>query len=192
MISQVGTYHTKMYISAKKNHELDLNFIPYSGKHVGNGWKIAYHYEDEEPYHSGYFYGPINDQEVISGTDVTFVYPDFNTVLIGEFDNGTMIEAIEGNIVAYRCTDEILHIKTKAKTDSPVYKFDPPTTLKISSNPTLRDPLEQKTYYLREGDFGDSLFAKKDFVKGDLISYYNGIWYKKDNVNWDNMTDDEQ
>ena len=123
---------------------------------------------------------------------MTFVYPDFNTVLIGEFNNGTMIEAVEGKIVAYKCKDEVLQIKTKVKIESSVYKHDPPTTLKISSNPTLRDPLEQKSYYLRVGDFGDSLFAKKDFVKGDLISYYNGIWYKKDTVNWDNMTVDEQ
>ena len=54
------------------------------------------------------------------------------------------------------------------------------------------DPMERKNYYIIEGLFGDSLFAKKDISKGDLISYYSGFWYRRDDIIWENMTDSEQ
>ena len=101
---------------------------------MGKGWKVAYHYLQEEPYHAGFFYGTINENNEIYGNNVTFVYPDFETVLTGQFDNGTMFEAFESKITAYKCTDGILDLKIKMKTESPIHYFDPPTTIRISSN----------------------------------------------------------
>ena len=52
--------------------------------------------------------------------------------------------------------------------------------------------MERKNWYVREGPFGDSLFAKRDFSKGELIGYYTGFWYVENEINWSNMTDSEQ
>ena len=122
----------------KKNQENIVEIITKiddkTGKYMGKGWKIAYHYQHQEPYHAGYLYGTIDENNKISGSDVTFVYPDFETILFGEFDNGAMITALEGKITAYKCVHGVLDLKIKIKTDSQIHNFDPPTTIRISSN----------------------------------------------------------
>ena len=114
--------------------ELITKMDEETGLHLGKGWKVAYHYRQEEPYHAGFFYGKINENNEISGRNVTFVYPDFETVLTGQFENGTMIEAFEGKITAYKCTDGVLDLKIKIMTESPIHYFDPATTIRITSN----------------------------------------------------------
>ena len=86
--------------------ELITKIDEETGLHLGKGWKVAYHYKQEEPYHAGFFYGKIDENNEISGSDVTFVYPDFETVLTGQFDNGTMLKALEGKITGYKCIDQ--------------------------------------------------------------------------------------
>ena len=57
--------------------------------------------------------------------------------------------------------------------------------------------MEKKSCYVKDGPFGESLFAKKDFARGDIISYYNGLWLKEEDVtwgkikSWKNMTSNE-
>ena len=58
--------------------------------------------------------------------------------------------------------------------------------------PTIQDPLQRKNIYIKTGPFGDSLFAKRDISRGDLVAYLNGFWYEKDEINWSNMTISEQ
>ena len=58
--------------------------------------------------------------------------------------------------------------------------------------PTLQDPLERKNLYIKTGPFGDTLFARRDISRGDVVAYLNGFWYEKDEINWSNMTISEQ
>ena len=108
-----------------------------TGKSIGKGWKVAYHYDEEQEYHGGYFYGYVNDQNQVSGDNVIFVYPDFDTALIGQFINQTMIKAQEAKIIAYKCQNGLIDIKTKIKTKSPIFKYDPATDIKISENVSI-------------------------------------------------------
>ena len=67
------------------------------------------------------------------------MYPDFQTVLVGEFvdsldDETEMISTKEGRISAYKCQNGILDIKVKLKYDSPNFKYDPPTVARISND----------------------------------------------------------
>ena len=128
-----------------------------------------------------------------------------------------MVSAKEGSISAYKCQNGILDIKVKLKYNSPNFKYDPPAVARISNNvsnfyillqvevveiwlicidicfqPTIQDPLQRKNIYIKTGPFGDSLFAKRDFSNGDLITYYSGFWYETEEVNWENMTESEQ
>ena len=114
--------------------ELITKIDAKTGKHTGQGWKVAYYYRQEEPNHVGFFNGNIDENNEISGSNVTFVYPVFETVLYGQFDNGTMIKAFKGKITAYKCVDGVLDLKIKIKADSPIHFFDPPTTTRLSSN----------------------------------------------------------
>ena len=104
------------------------------GKPIGNGWKVAYHFKEEEEHHGGYFYGPVNSQNQISGKNLIYLYPDFDTVLFGTFNEGKMVQAREAKIIAYKCQNGILDIKIKNKINSPLLKYDPPTVARISQN----------------------------------------------------------
>ena len=105
------------------------------------GWKTAFHYDDEEElFHSGYFYGKINDKNLLEGNNIAFVYPDFETALVGKFvdevdnDEIKMISAKEAKIVAFKCQNGLVDLKIKSKSDSPIFKYDPPSLARISKN----------------------------------------------------------
>ena len=103
------------------------------------GWKTAFHDDEEEILHSGYFYGQINNQNLLEGNDIVFVYPDFETALVGKFvdsvnDEVKMVSAKEARIVAFKCQNGLVDIKVKLKSDSPIFKYDPPSVARISNN----------------------------------------------------------
>ena len=106
------------------------------------GWKTALNYNDEEIFHSGYFYGQINNQNLLEGNNIVFVYPDFETALVGKFvdsvnDEIMMVSAKEAKIVAFKCQNGLVDIKVKLKSDSPespIFKYDPPSLARISNN----------------------------------------------------------
>ena len=106
------------------------------------GWKTAFHYDDdeEELFHSGYFYGKIDNKNLLEGNNIAFVYPDFETALVGKFvdednnDEIKMISAKEAKIVAFKCQNGMVDLKIKSKSDSPIFKYDPPSLARISKN----------------------------------------------------------
>ena len=117
---------------------------------------------------------------LISGNDVIYVYPDMENVLVGAFENGRMKAAKKSKIIAERCHMGIKEIKiAKPMHDSVEFKSSPINTVRIGTQPTLMDPFEKTNIYLDVGEFGDSVFAKKNFSEGDLIMYYSGILHNK-------------
>ena len=58
--------------------------------------------------------------------------------------------------------------------------------------PTVSDPYDRKSAFAKEGPFGDAMFARRDFKKGDIILYYAGLLYDNKDINWGNMTTDEK
>ena len=43
--------------------------------------------------------------------DIIFIYPDMRTVLVGQFEDGIMIQGRSAKIIAERCNDGIKEIK---------------------------------------------------------------------------------
>ena len=56
--------------------------------------------------------------------------------------------------------------------------------LKILSflQPLVADPQERKNAFCQPGQFGDSMFARKDFKAGDLILYIGGMIDRDDDM----------
>ena len=101
-------------------------------------------------------------------------------VLVGSFENGRMKSAKSSKIIAERCHMGIKEIKiAKPKDNSAVFQTSPISTVRIGTQPTLMDPYEKSNVYVRTGEFGDGMFAKKNFSKGDLVMYYTGIIHNK-------------
>ena len=109
-----------------RSGKLSLQKQYYKGK-TRLGWKIIAFDRNDLVHNSGYLYGPVDWSGLVSGPEAVFVYPDFETVLVGEFINDTMIAAKESYITSKRCHKGILEIKTaKTKKNGPVFKYRRP------------------------------------------------------------------
>ena len=81
-------------------------------------------------------------------------------------------------ITNFRCKKGVMELKfSKPAKESFEYRFEKPTELFATSNPTMMSPYERKHVYVQQSGIvgaGEGLFAKTRFEKGDLISIYAG------------------
>ena len=54
------------------------------------------------------------------------------------------------------------------------------------------DPHDRKNAIIKKGSFGDTVFARRDLKKGDIIMYYSGMLYENKDINWGNFTEQEK
>ncbi len=57
------------------------------------------------------------------------------------------------------------------------YRYDPPTSETVSSDPMLRDPYEAENVVVRESEIagaGDGVYALRDMRQGQLVALYAG------------------
>ena len=117
------------------------------------------------------------------GENIAFIYPDFETVLLGNFQNGVMIAAKPTKILAERCKNGIKELKfAHPKENEPIFKYERPTDLRPGDQPTVADPFESKRIYIGEGVMQDGLFAKKDIRNGELICYLSGTLHNENKM----------
>ena len=97
------------------------------------------------------------------------------TVLIGRFENGTMVAAKPSKVIAERCHRGIKEIRVaKPKAGAPVFTYTRPSAIRMCPLPTVMDPLERKNIFISDGKKEDGVFARKDITDGDLLAYYSG------------------
>ena len=98
------------------------------------------------------------------------------TVLIGRFENDTMKAAKQSRIIGERCRNGIKEIKVKRpQMESPFLYYNRPNLIRISDKPTLMDALDRRNIFIKSGPFGEGVFAKRNFVSGDIVAYYSGL-----------------
>ena len=120
------------------------------------------------------------------------------TVLVGKFENGTMISAMSSKIIGERCHKGIKEIKVaKPKEHSKTFKYQRPTRVNIGDQPRVMDPYTKKIFYIEDGLKDDGLFAKRDIAKGELVAYYSGLFWNTSEAalytrdRYRNQTEDE-
>ena len=97
------------------------------------------------------------------------------TVLIGRFENGQMVSALPSRIIKERCHRGIKEIKiAKPKSDAPRLTYKRPDRLHMGDQPKVLDPFDRSNIYIKTGEMGDGIFAKKNITNGDIIAYYSG------------------
>ena len=116
----------------------------------------------------------------IIGDDISFVYPDMETVLVGRFENGRMISSKASKIIAERCNEGIKEIRVaKPKDNEPSLKYSRPDHLRIGDHPRVMDPYTKKNFYIGDGKKEDGVFARRDIKKGELVLYYSGLFWNE-------------
>ena len=101
------------------------------------GWNINTHHPkvgrlSNIDYHAGYFYGKMDSRGFINGDKVVYLYPDFETVLVGQFLNETMKSAQQAKLKAFKCQNGIMRIKvSKPKTNAPIFRYSPSSPFRV-------------------------------------------------------------
>lgn len=83
-----------------------------------------------------------------------------------------------GVVSSITYSNGILEPQITIVSSSPVYAYDPSTTMRISQSPFLRDQYEQEQVYVRQSGIpyaGEGLYAKHDIEEGALIALFNGV-----------------
>ena len=89
-----------------------------------------------------------------------------------------MVSACEATVKGiYEDQDDLRMVVERTK-GKDAFTLDISTSTKISSEPRLEDPYEQRMVYVAESMIpgaGEGVFLRRDVRPGDLVSIYNGV-----------------
>ena len=131
---------------------------------------------------TGQLHGTIDTADgTITGNNISYIYPDMETALLGKFTNGKMQDTQESILLETRCDENgLLYVSRYSTPDSesPPYRYDPPNNVSFGSRPQLAiDPYENKWLEVRASTneiMGDGVFLKRDIGPYTLLSSYSG------------------
>ena len=137
----------------------------------------------------GHLHGTIyNNDGSITGDDISYIYPDMETALLGSFKNRLMKDALESTVLDVSCDENgLLYVSEYAKpaTSSPRFYYEQSSNISFGGGPKgVPDPYEKKWLEVRECDdpnMEEGLFAKADLKKGIIISSYSGFNFHLNN-----------
>merc|ERR1711983_564896 len=119
----------------------------------------------------------VSDNLESNGTSM-YIYPGLKFGLYGEFSKGKMVSAKPVKITGFTCLNEMLKPQFEFYDNVNEFAYDPASSDKLSSNPTLRDPLEEEFLEVQTSSIegaGQGVFMKKDVEKGTVVGFFNGI-----------------
>ena len=103
---------------------------------------------------SGYLHGTLNPtDDTITGTNISYIYPDMETCLFGRFVDRKMQNAQETSVSGIDCNDYglpyVTHY-TKPDPNSPRFYYEPPSNISFGAGPPgILDPYEKKLLQLK-------------------------------------------
>lgn len=130
----------------------------------------------------GWIVGKCDIDGKLTGNRIAFIYPDLVTALVGKFNNGVLVSAVPGKIVAVSKVNGVMVPEIKV-TSNEEYKFWRSSKDDIMCPPHRKDVYEDQLVYVGKSTMpgsGEGLFAKVSIPQGTLIAYYNGIIFKPD------------
>ena len=137
----------------------------------------------------GHLHGHINDEDgTITGDNISYIYPDMETVLLGRFENRLMRNAQESAVIEVDCdVNGMLYVSKYKNRDfsSPKFFYEPPTNISFGGGPKhVYDPYEKKLLEVKkckDTKVGEGVFTKRDIKKGVIVASYTGFIYGKNN-----------
>ena len=126
---------------------------------------------------------------MFTGSDITYIYNDYRTVIHGYFQNGYLVEGQASKIIACRCTEGMwpmssLHERIQKKFDMQFWIFD---FLKYISNCKLN--MMSCYRYLTNQNFTEKNERRRLQVWSNIFKYaqtenINGSIRKKSTLRW--------
>jgi histone-lysine N-methyltransferase SETD7 len=113
----------------------------------------------------------------LTGTDITFIYPDLSTALLGQFTNGRLVSARTARLSATRLEDGILVPTFTVLSDRQFHHW-PSSLDRVLCPPLQSDPYESRLVRVAASGMdggGEGLFATQVLGAGTMAAFYNGI-----------------
>ena len=131
--------------------------------------------------------GTVDSEGRLTGDDIAYVYPDKETALIGQFEDGQLVRARAAKLEETTGSGGELKLpKISYRTDYPEnICFDVSSHDVLSLQPLLCDVYEQDRVYVKKSlveSAGEGLFAKIDLEADEVASFYNGVRLSHDEV----------
>ena len=146
----------------------------------------------------GLLHGKIQETDhKLTGDEIMYLYPDYDTMFVGTFEDKMMIKAKEASLKQVSCDEKTgLPIITAydLAQDDVIYYYDPPTNISFGGGSLgVLDPFERKNLELRESSIpnsGDGVFSKVELPVDDhtkLVSIYASYTYnpEQDKIYYD-------
>jgi len=186
-----------IYLETSKDFYDDQFFmILGSSEEAGKPVGLALARRSNDPT-DGWLYGVVDAEGQFTGDEITFLYPDLETGLQGKFKNGEIVSAKAVKVVGTRCSpSELLELQFEP-TGVEGIVWEVPKKGEISNNPHVLDPFEEKSVRVTKSltalstEKTDGVYASRDFVAGELVSYFNGLKCMDEEIFSEDMTEDE-
>jgi hypothetical protein len=138
---------------------------------------------------NGHLHGALDTSNgTITGDNISYIYPDMETVLFGKYEDRIMKDAQESTVFGVECDKNgLLYVSRYAApiVESPHFYYEPASNTSYGAGPPgVLDPYEKKWLELRNASnpkIGESVFIKRDAQKEVIISSYTGFIFGEHN-----------
>ena len=176
------TLKDKLTDDAFVDSHLGLGYIGYysSSKASGTFWAGM---RGGRP--TGHLHGVVDTADgSISGNNISYIYPDMETALLGKFKDGKMQDTQESLLLDLGCDKNGLLFVAQYKTpdlNSPHFYYEQPSNVSFGAGPQgTFDPYEHKWLEIKaanKANMGEGVFTKRDVEPNTLVSSYSGFVY---------------
>ena len=125
-----------------------------NGVPFGSCWKIIRG--------GGCVVGKVDEDGNLSGTDISYLFPDFRTAFTGTFRNGELVFARCSRLTGASC-EGCIHVPQLSEPEGRLYSREISTHEFVTHSPTLPDPYESTMVQVKKSNVpgaNDGLFAR--------------------------------
>eukprot|EP00092_Neocalanus_flemingeri_P001183 GFUD01001260.1.p1 GENE.GFUD01001260.1~~GFUD01001260.1.p1 ORF type:complete len:494 (+),score=107.84 GFUD01001260.1:94-1575(+) len=157
-----------------KQKQLTFIGMHRNGKPFGTCWKIMKG--------GGYVVGRVNEDGQLSGNEISYIFPDLETALVGTFEDAVLKEAKSTKLSDVTSDYGCIKVPNFYKADGATLCRELSTTDFVTNSPLLKDPYEEKTVFVKQSHVEgaqEGLFSKHAVKANTVMAFYNGIRRKK-------------
>ena len=163
-----GVLHGFVRKYDSKNRLTDFGFYE-NGKPCFIWWKLIEH--------GGTIIGHVNEEGLLTGPEIAYLYSDFQTGFLGHFEDGILVQA---QAVHLECVVEEfkLLIPLFSEPCGPYFRREISELLTMTNEVLLPDPFETEWVEVRPSTVpfaNEGLFARRPVEAGQILAFYNGI-----------------
>ena len=135
--------------------------------------------------------GRVNAKGQISGMRIAYIYPDFRTAYIGQFEDG-ILESAKATILKTVVDQNGIKIPIFDEPDGPSFNREVSNFDFVTNSPQLADPYESRIVKVSKSQVegaNEGLFARCKIEPNTILAFYNGIRLNpkkaRDEPNWE-------